>query len=237
MHFNVNTDAVVKHTARLERLSKTAMPNVVRQTLNRAALDVKQTTMPASAKKEFVQRKASFFSANSRVEFAKGNNLSSMRAMVGFKGESQAIEDLEEQEQGGVISGRAFIPMKASRVANSDKKMVRANARLKSIKIVDSKKASGKTEGQKFNKSVSFAGVGGFVLGHLAGNSILWRVNSLKRTAEGKLKLTAMYSYSKGRDVSISGTGFMESATHNTVKKIENIFKSEAEKRIQREFR
>lgn len=237
MYFNINSDATIAHAVRLEKLSRTAMPNVVRQTLNKAALDVKQTTMPAAAKSTFIERKSNFLKANSVVEFATGGSINSMKSTIGFKGSQQAIEDLEQQEHGGTIKGRSFIPIKTARVGNSNTKMVRANARLKSLKFVDSKNAKGNSDSQKFVKSVHYAGVGGIVLGNQSGHEILWKVNSLKRTPQGNLKLTPLYTFEKGRDVSIKETGFMEKASYKSSLKMEEIFNKEAEKRIQREFK
>ncbi|MBL4809315.1 MAG: hypothetical protein JKY43_04565, partial [Phycisphaerales bacterium] len=49
VEFNVNTDAVVSLTNKLEKLHKSAFPVAVRGTLNSAAFDVKQKSMPAFA--------------------------------------------------------------------------------------------------------------------------------------------------------------------------------------------
>jgi hypothetical protein len=236
MNININTDAVVAYTNKLEKLSKTAMPNVVRQTLNKAALDVKQVTMPKSAKDSFTIRQANFFKANSKVVFASGNNINSMQSMVGFSektlkyGSNQSVEDLEQQEKGGKIKGRSFIPMKPARLSNSNNKNVRANARLKEVKkVVNVRNAKGKTQGQKFIKSVIYAGVGGLVLNENNGKETLFRVNSI---AGKKFKLTALYSYQKGREVKVKATNFMKTASMDTVSKIEKIYIDLAEKRL-----
>jgi hypothetical protein len=85
--------------------------------LNKAAFDVKQNTMLKSAEASFVKRQPNFFKANSRVEMASGWDLDKMQATVGFnssglKGGSNnhAVEDLEQQERGGTIKSRSFIP-------------------------------------------------------------------------------------------------------------------------------
>ncbi len=181
IEFNVNTDAVVKFTAKLEKLHKSAFPSAVRGTLNKLAFDVKTNTMPTIAAKTFEKRQPNFFKANSKFENASGFDVSSMKATVGFvstslKGTSNyAVDDLEQQEFGGTIKRRSFIPMKPARIGNSSSKMVRANARLGAIKrVVDSRNASGKNEKEKFRKSVYHAGVGGLVLGNKTPR-ILWR--------------------------------------------------------------
>src|SRR5580765_6106331 len=130
---NVNADAVVRYAVRLERMSRTTLPNVVRQTLNSAAFDVKKTTMPAQADRTFVKRKPTFFKATSKVNMAQGADINSMQSEVGFAGTSQAVEDLEKQEKGGNIGGRTFIPLAKARTSGSWNKNVRAAVRLSAI--------------------------------------------------------------------------------------------------------
>ncbi|KKN42121.1 hypothetical protein LCGC14_0716250, partial [marine sediment metagenome] len=72
---NVNTDEVVRYSNKLEKLHRSAFPIAIRGTLNNAAFDVKQKTMPVSAEKEFVNRQPNFFKANSKVNMAKGFNV------------------------------------------------------------------------------------------------------------------------------------------------------------------
>jgi len=147
--------------------------------------EVKKTTMPESAKKNFIHRKPTFFKANSKVDPATGFDVSSMKSTVGFvkiAGKGNTVEDLEEQEGGGDIGGRSFIPLKQARTGNSWNKTVRAKARISDIKskIVDSRRAKGKTDEEKFIKSAIHAGVNGWVLGNREngrGNKLLWSVS------------------------------------------------------------
>jgi hypothetical protein len=233
MQLNVNTDATVILTNKLEKLHKSAFPIAVRSTLNSAAFDMKKDTILSSAKSNFTQRKPSFFKANSRVETAKGFDVTSMSSSVGFTGNSQAVDDLEKQEHGGEINKRTFIPFggkggaNPARSGNSYSKNIKPNARLKSMKIIDSKKASGKSDKEKFIKSVIHAGVGGFVLGNT--NNILWRVNSIKGFKKGELKLTPLYTFEKGRKVDVKATNFMKEATENTSQKMDNFYTKNAQ--------
>ena len=241
MQLNVNTDAVVAFTNKLEQLHRSAFPVAVRNTLNSAAFDMKKDTILKSAKDNFTQRKPSFFKANSRVETAKGFDVKKMSSTVGFTGNSQAVDDLEKQEKGGEIGGRTFIPFggkggaNPARSGNSYGKNIKPNARLKSIKIVDSTKAKGKNNKEKFIKSVIHAGVGGFVLGNT--NNILWRVNSIKGMRKGELKLTPLYTFKKGRDVNVKATHFMKEATEETIKKIDKLYMEQAQKQFDKAIR
>lgn len=232
MQLNVNTDAVVAFTNKLEKLHRSAFPVAVRQTLNAAAFDAKQVTIQQEAKDAFVQRRPSFFRAATRVNQAAGFDISSMQSMVGFHGSSQAVEDMEQQERGGKIEGRSFIPMRPARVSNSDTKSVRANARISRLKIVSTSDTTGKNEGQKFIKSVLFAGVGGLVLSQWNGKSYLWKVNNIKRDDKGKFDITPLYTYDKGRSVAVKATGFMKQASEASAAKMEKFFIQAAEKQF-----
>jgi len=87
----------------------------------------------------------------------------------------------------------------------------------------------GKTPKQQFKNAVRKAGVGGFVLGNNS-TQTLFKVISLGR----KDKLRPIYSYQKGRDVSVSATGFMKSASIISSKKIKGFYIKEAKKQIDR---
>jgi len=239
---NVNTEAVKNHTKKLSELNKSAFPVAVRQALNSAAFDVKQNTMPKSAGAAFTQRSPNFFKATSTVDMAKGFDVSSMQSRVGFDegkakavGNKAAVSELEQQEHGTKIEDHSFTPLKSSRVGNSENKLVRANARLRRIKeqkIVFQSAAKGKSEGEKFAKSVMFAGKGGLVMGEYRGKKILWRVNSINKNEEGRFKLTGLYLYNKGQSITPPKSGFMKSASLESGQKIDDYYIEQAEKQF-----
>lgn len=241
MQLNINTDASVIFTNTLEKLHRSALPSAIRGALNKAAFDVKTNTLQESAQKSFVKRQPNFFKANSRFEKATGFDVNSMKATVGMvsnnlKGTSNhAVKDLEAQEDGGSIQKKSFIPLGGARNSNNSLRNVRANARLGSIKnIVDARKAPGKTPGEKFAQSVAFAGAGGHVLANYKGKNILWKINSLKRTSDGNFKITALYSFKKGRAVSVQQTNFMRKAAQESAKKIEDYYIAEAMRQMKK---
>lgn len=241
MQLNVNNNEVIALTAKLEQLNRSAFPSAVRNSLNAAAFDMKKDTILKSAKDNFTQRKPTFFKSNSRVEAAKGFDIKTMSSKVGFTGDSQAVDDLEKQEKGGEIDGRSFLPFGSkgganpARSGNSYGKNIKPNARLKTMKIVNPSKVSGKNDKEKFIKSVIHAGVGGFVLGNT--NNILWRVNSIKGMRKGELKLTPLYTFKKGRDVNVKATHFMKEATEETIKKIDKLYMEQAQKQFDKALR
>lgn len=230
MKLNINNDEVVKHTNRLEKMHRSALPLAIRNTLNSVAFDVKKSTMPASAEREFVTRAPNFFKANSRVQMAKGWNVDSMQSIVGFVPKDQAVEDLEQQEYGGTIEARSFIPMDQARAGGPAAK-VRPSNRLSRIgKVVNANTMEGKTPQAKFLNAARKAGKGGFVLGNLP-EKTLWKIEAI----DGRtIKKKPLFSYEKNRDVSVSATGFMRTASMESAKKLEAIFIREAERQIDR---
>lgn len=236
---NINTDEVVKLTNKLEKLHRSALPVAIRGTLNSAAFDVKQNTMPKSAERTFINRNRNFFKANSRVDMAKGFNIKAMQATIGFvtsglRGSNQAVEDLEQQEYGGTIKGRSFIPMDPVR-GGSNTKAVRPGNRLSKIRnIINAAKAKGKTKQEKFIKSALAAGKGGYIIGNLD-PQILYKITSITRRGNRMIiKKKPLYSFEKGRSVNITRTGFMQSATLKTAKKLDDFYIKQAKKQIQR---
>jgi len=235
---NINTDAVVRHTNTLEKMHRSALPLAIRGALNNSAFDVKQKTMPLSAKNAFKERNKTFFKANSRVNRATGFNVKSMKATVGFfsnklkGGDNFAIKDLEQQESGGSIDKKSFIPTDEAR-GESKVKLVRPRNRLSEInKIIKAKNFRGNKK-QRFIKAIHRAGKGGHVLGSsVMGENTLFKVNSL--TKKGKFKLTPLYDFKKGRKVGVKATGFMRKASLLSGSKIERFYIEQAKKQIQR---
>jgi len=237
---NINTDAVVKHTNTLEKLHKSALPVAIRGSLNSAAFDVKISTMPLSAKRAFIQRNKTFFKANSRVEQAKGFDVKTMMAVVGFidnnlkGGNNFAVKDLEQQEQGGKIKRKSFIPTDVGR-GGSSAKLVRPMNRLSKINnIIDSTKASGNSRKQRFIRAAIRAGKGGHVIGNFP-NQKLYRITGIRKSSSGiKILSKGIYFFKKGRSIGVDPTNFMKLASLQSGKKIEQFFIKKAKAQIER---
>jgi hypothetical protein len=245
-HFDINSRAAVVLTNKLEKLRKSALPTAIRNTLNSAAFDVKQRTMPVTASKHFVNRKPNFFKANSKVFMAQGNDVNTLRAVVGFvpmKAEYNnfAVRELEQQEHSGVIPKRSFIPNDQSRSGSSLSGQVLPSNRLNVLKnIVDSTKSSGRNRREKFIKAAIYAGKKGLVLGNLGTTQTLFRIKNIKRDSNGKTIIvkTPLYSFKKGRNVRIrKATHFMREASYVTMKRINGFYTREAQRQIQRVFK
>ena len=237
MLLDVNTNALNGFSNILKGLHKSAFPSAVRDTLSLAARDVKTKTMPETSD-DFIHRTPTFFKANSKVDFATGYNVNSMSATVGFfenkliNGTTNySIKDLEEQEDGGTINMKTFIPTVHARKGKTKKGLVKPNFRLNKIRekgLINANKLSGKNERQKYLIAANMAGVGGFVIY----KRMLWRINSLRK--KSKVERTPIYSVSKGRNIKVKNTQFMKLASLKTANKMEGYYLGHAKKQIDR---
>jgi len=241
MYLNINTDAVVKYTAKLEKLHRSRLPLAIRQTLNNAAFDVKKNTMPKQAKKIFVGRDKNFFKAKSSVGMAKGWNIKTMTSTVGFKEgnkKNRAVRELEEQEHGGNLGGKSFIPLDTARVNKSNRKKIRkANLYDKKLKFLEAKKSKGKTYKQRFIKTAFKVGVNGFVLSeriNSEGGSTLWKIQKLSTTKKLKLKSVGIFTVKKNKVVKIKKTNFMRTSSLQSAKNLERWYIQNANKQIKK---
>lgn len=247
---NVNTDAIVAHTARLETINKKLLPRAAQQSLNKAAFDVKTNTMPTQSKR-FVQRSPTFFKATSKVQPTKSLNFASMEAIVGFMPQSGAKEsggatqDLRQQDEGGDIQHRSFIALAGARAGGSWRRRVTAKRTLayinsrQSVKtrssIVDSLQSKGKNKKQQYVIAAILAGQGGFVLGtdRRAGARKLLAIEGITRIGGNTvIKSTPIYNVKKNRDVKVKETKFMRIASNQSAAKLESYYIAEANKLI-----
>lgn len=232
--FNINTDAAVVMTNKLEKLHRSALPVAIRRTLDGAAFDVKKRTLLSTTEKTFEQRKKTFFKAKSRVFKAKGFNVKTMKSTIGFiDGDEQAVDDLEKQEKGGKIGGRSFVPLKSARKGGTNKGLVENKYRTTKFKnIVRAGKQKGGSRGARFIKAAMKAGKGGNVIGQ---NGILFRITKMNKSKKKlKFKSVAIYDFKKGRSPQIKATHFMERSATKSQKMIPRIYQVEGMKQIKR---
>lgn len=245
MQLMIDSKALEQHSERLKDLNRSAFPVAVRETLTDCARDMKMQTILKSAKEKFTEREPNFFKANSSYDRATGFSVGNMKATVGMAesklrgGDNYAIKDLEEQEFGGQIENKSFIPMNEARSGKSPKKLVRPNARLKYIKnIVNIKNVKGENKAQRFLLAAMKAGNGGYVLGAVnKGESVLWKINSVSSSLKSKglvVKANPLYDYSRNRAITVKPRHFMEKAGSDTHKKIDDFYIERAEKAFQK---
>ena len=234
---NINSSATVVLAQRLENLHRSGLPVAVRQTLNAAAFDVKKTTMPKTSSAAFTNRIKNFFKSNSKTFAATGFDIQKMQASTGFVGTDQAIDDLVQQERGGTITSRGYIPMDAARVSKSPDKRVRTSDRLSKKKIIDSRKGTGSMKQRFVRAAIKAEETNSFVLGnHDVTN--LYRVDEIIPIGIGRggihIKLTAIYSYKEGRKVRVKATRFMEKAAVETSTKMATDFNKFGKAQVER---
>lgn len=133
MKLNVNTDAAIQLTARLEKLSKTAFPSAVRNTLNEVAFTAKKL-VPENAANNFTIRQKNLFTFMTLVNKASGNNVNGMVSQVGVNGSKGSLSDgLEKQESGGIVIGRKLIAHDMARTSNSSKKKIKSKNLFRNV--------------------------------------------------------------------------------------------------------
>lgn len=237
---DVNTDACVTLTDRLERLNRSAFPVAVRQTLNQAAFDVKQNTLPKSAANNFIRRSPNFFKTFSAVDKATGWNVNTMKSIVGMTDRGKvtartAVQNMEKQEHGGIINDGSDY-LKDARGGNNKKKVAKRNYYNKNNIIRGSFSRGGTAKSRfiaaafaaaKNKKMVSFnSGSGRYVMS----------VTSIKksRTGDISIKSKLLIKSRRGKPVKITPTHFSQEAAMATRKKVDMFYKKEAEKQFKR---
>jgi hypothetical protein len=227
---NINTNALVELTNKLEKLHKSAMPVAIRSTLNDAAFDMKQKTGPQEFDANFTIRKKNFFKSHTAVNKSPNTfKLKQMKAEFGIiKGKSEAGDNLEKQEFGGVIKNRSYIPLKEARTGKNPKKVLSRRFYLKNIKP----RGRNIYKNQELIKAAFSAGKGGFLIY----NEILFQVKTISKAKGGKLnlKLNPLYSYKEGRAVTIKKAPFMKPAADKTMRKIPDLYFENAKRRFAR---
>src|SRR5690606_35099496 len=123
---NVNSDAVIALTAKLEKMHKSAFPSAVRNTLNNAAFETRNLLPTTGAKQFKYQRNKSFLKTFSTVDKAKGWDVNRMASTVGINASRDSVlaDNLESQEFGGVVSGKKIIAHDDARIGRSKAKRV-----------------------------------------------------------------------------------------------------------------
>jgi len=234
---NVDTNEVIKFTNSLEKLNRSAFPNAVRNALNSAAFDVKKRTLQISADRNFTKRQPNFFKANSRVFMATGFDIERMEAIIGMidlGGTNYAVDDLEQQEFGGKIGGKSFIPLDPSRTGKSYSRLVQKKNRLSGIRnVISTRNSSGSNSRQRFIKAAAFAKVNSYIL---SDRGILFRKNSEKRI-RGRFDLTALYSYKSNRSITVKATHFMKEAAEQSGQRLPKFYMVAANREFKKVFK
>lgn len=235
---NVNTDATIALTAKLEKMSRSAFPNAVRNTLNNAAFDTKKH-LPFVANKKFVTRQKTFFKRFSTIQKAVGFNVSSMKSQTGINPnlDRQLADNLEAQEHGGVVQGKKLIPHDHSRVSQKFDKRVKSRNFLNKVKAHDATKAYRAHRGSRRSKFVA-AVMGTVKSGKrqmlLESNSrgMVYEVSSVSQnrmTRKVVFKLKKLYTVRRVRTHTVSASNFMSDSGKMAAKDMPNNYVKNAE--------
>lgn len=239
---NINTDAVVAYTNKLEKLHRSDLPIAIRNALTKAALLTKKESLLKITRETFVNRNKTFFKAKSKFLPAKGFNIDGMKATIGMSdlrisSNDHAVRNLEKQEHGGSIGGRSFIPTDDARVGKSRTKNVAPRNRLNKIGIKNVLRVGrsvGKNRDQRFIKTVLLAKRKFGARAYVLTRKILFRVDSVSTGGRLKFKITRLYSFKRSRSVRVKPTNFMLRSAKIQGNKMDILYKREAEKRIKK---
>jgi len=136
MAFDINTDELIKLTAKLGSLPKQFLPSAVRNTLNDAAFDTKKN-VPKTAEDAFTVRSKVLFNSRIKVDRAKGWDINSMVATTGFNdsGMESTGKGLEAQETGGTVKSSKLIPHNMGRISGSYARKMKTKHRRSNVKF------------------------------------------------------------------------------------------------------
>jgi len=211
--------------------------------LNDVAFEAKKQ-VPKIFKNKFIIRKKTFIKAHTGVKKSLNtfdvNKMSSEMGVI--KGKSKSGDNLEQQERGGTILNRDFIPLKSARVGKSEHKLISRRNYLSNIGR-NHKRIKGPSspfKSQKFIKA-AFADKTGYIVY----NDLLIELRTVKKTRRKKsgkggklfIGIEPLYSYATNRVVKVDKAPFIYPAGKGASKKIAKFFKNNAEKRIKRELK
>tara|TARA_R110000851_G_scaffold227929_1_gene380702 strand:- start:14 stop:763 length:750 start_codon:yes stop_codon:yes gene_type:complete len=238
--FDVNSDASIKLTAKLERLGRFTFPNTVRNTLNEAAFRDKQL-IPKTAQKKFITRNKSFFKAFTIWEKAKGDNVNRMQSRVGINSlrGSKVAKGLEKQETGGNLNNKKTTIHRDSRVSKSESKKVGSRNRFnqQTGSIHDATSAYKRRNGNKKSKFIAamhstIKSGSSLMLLKRGSKGVVYKFNGSKsslKTKGTKLKLQKLYNYRDNPNTNVKRTNFMRDSANIIQKQIPNIYRKKAE--------
>ena len=235
---DINNEAVIGLTAKLERLNKSAFPSAVRNTLNRAAFETKKN-IPLVTAQSFITREKTFFRRFSIVDKANGFAVNSLKATVGINAgmNRDLAKNLEAQETGGLVRGRKLVPHDDSRVSKSQKKKVSRSNYMNKVKIHNATRAMKAHRGTKSSKFVA-AVISTVKSGkkHMLLTSgtrgMVYEVNSVssnRRTGKIKFRLKKLYTFRNKKNHTVKATRFMERSAEPVRRQMDKFYKENAE--------
>jgi hypothetical protein len=229
--FNVNANASIVLTARLEELNKSAFPSAVRNTLNDAAFEMKIKNIPESANLQMKVKNKTFFKKFTGVERARGFSVNNMHSKVGFSGsnrsnEKKALLGMHKQEFGG-LDPKGLQYLKPTRIGKTATRNVKISERYKKSDLY---KPVGK---ESFTKQAykSFKGKRPFLVKDKKGRKWIARTKSFKRGVKkkkAKINIEWLMRDRAKKPTVIKRNSFNKKAALQTRKHIDDFYKKNA---------
>lgn len=225
---NVNTDAAIILTAKLERMHRSAMPSAIRSTLNDAAFTMKKKEILDSAKINMKVKNPAFFKRFTGLKRANGFNVNSMYSEVGFldRGQKSAIKainkGMESNEFGGQDNDGGMYIGKS----RNGKGLVRRSARFDKAKVLKTKSKSNIARMYASEKSQKQVFI------NTSKGRFLVQVKSFERGINGSgpnIKLDFLMRHRKKYIAKAKATHFNKEAALKTQNQMDNFYKKNAE--------
>lgn len=239
----IDTREIFDLSTKLMDLHRAALPNAVRFTLSDLAFDVKKNTLyPALNESGMIIRNPTFFKKYSGVQKAVGWDISKMYSEAGMIPEgnaAKAVSRLKEQDEGGKLGNRNYVPDDQARIGGNRSGKVRKNNMHQRL-ILCGHVQWGDKQGlirtvtrsgvEKQGRGLGFVVIYGWNLYEIIGYH---RVSKQHRKDDViKLHLRKLYSYKKDRQIEVKPHHFIEKASLLSGKKLDEIFKENAERQL-----
>lgn len=219
MEIKVDTTELGRLTNVLIQFRRSAFPSVTRLTLNDLAFETKKNVKKLSYRKFTIRERErqNIFNTGIVVDKAKFERVESMKSRVGLNGSGRwgaLSENVKKQETGGAIDKKSMIPLNTVRTGKSNAKKIMSRKKLSKIDI--SRGNSGKY----------------FTLKAKNGKKYIAEPAGKRKNR----KLRLLYTYKKGRKVTIKKRPFLKPSAIEASKKTVEFFKVNARKTIARQY-
>lgn len=220
---NVNTDAAIILTAKLERMHRSAMPSAIRSTLNDAAFTMKKTEILVSAKNNMNVKNPAFFKRFTGLKRANGFNVNSMYSEVGFldRGQKSAIKAINKGMESNEFGGKDDDGGMYIGKSRNGKGLVRRSARFDKTKVLKTKSKSNIARMYASEKSKKQVFI------NTSKGRFLVQVNSFERGVKGSgpdIKLDFLMRHRKQHIAKAKATHFNQEAALKTQKQMDNFY-------------
>jgi hypothetical protein len=231
MILDVNTNANIILTAKLERLNRSAFPSAVRSTLNDAAFEMKKKNILESAKLNMTVRNPAFFRKYTGVKRASGFSVKGMYSEVGFSPINElksrkALEGMESNEVGGADNDGAMYVGKT----RGSRGLVKRSERFKKGNLATGYKNAKKGKSNMM-RLVSSKMENKPVFINTKNGRFLVKVNSISSGRKDKkvdIKLDFLMRHRKKHTAHARATHFNKEAAIRTSKQMEGFYNKNA---------